>query len=212
MVKVLFKSGIYTIDHPVYQAITRNLPDGWSLVGQEPADLVMIPTVPDFDSHRPWIVFIEDWVTLYRGVLMNGSTVGFNPDTHPFTNELRARFSNPNFKGIFCHHRGTFDDLVRLNLTDKLYYIPIGYHRKDMNVIGDKPELTFTFINSWRAANYNFKNRGGELVMAAFRKLVESGENIRLNLLLPFANHSKSNALNASGRHCCCCFAKHQIR
>ncbi len=172
--RAYFKNGHFTNDHPVYRLMYDNPPEGWMITEcPDGADLVIVPTFPHFDGSVPWVVCIEDWVTLYHPSLLNGSTAGVNVLHHPKTKELRKQFSNPNFRGIICHHRGTFCDLMMLGLTSKLYYVPLGLKHQERNRVGEKDDLTFTFINSWRAGDGNFINRGGMIVLECFRRCIE---------------------------------------
>jgi len=158
----------WSIDHPVYRAIMDAIDWDW--------DIAIVPTRPLYDGPKPWLVFIEDWVTLYNPEIINGNTAGVDVLAHPKTAELRKKFDDPRFRGIVCHHRGTFQDLVYLGLTDKLFYMPYGVPTQSVNRIGLEEKLAFTFINSWRAGNGNFVPRGGELVCRAFKHLWDAGE------------------------------------
>ncbi len=158
----------WSIEHPVYRAIMDAI--DWN------SDIAIVPTRPFYDGPKPWAVFIEDWVTLYNPEIVNGKTAGIDVLAHPKTAELRRKFADPRFRGIVCHHRGTFQDLVYLGLTDKLFYMPYGVPTRERNNIGRGASVTFTFINSWRAGDGNFVPRGGELVCRAFKRLWDEGE------------------------------------
>lgn len=164
-------------DHPVYQLLRDNPPDGWQfgLPGDDNADLVVVPTRPWYDGKRPWLILIEDWTTLYNEDLLNGATGTVDVLNHPKTRALRTQFDHPNFKGIVCHHRGTFLDLVHLRLTDRLFYAPVGVPRRDPRAVSRPGHTSFLFINSWKAGDGNFTCRGGQLVLCAFRELWQDG-------------------------------------
>jgi hypothetical protein len=174
--------------HPVYILLRDNPPEGWEFGAATPevADLVVVPTCPTYSGPKPWLVFIEDWVTLYNDHFINGSTAGKDVLAHPKTAALRRQFAAPNCAGIVCHHRGTFADLVHLGLTPKLHYVPVGLPPRDQLAIGTRPELHLTFTNSWMAGDTNFRNRGGEIVIRAFRELYQAGNtHLRLTLQCP---------------------------
>lgn len=201
-----FVNSAWPGSHPVYHLIHQHPPYGWSidLPGDDAADLVISPTRPWYDGKRPWLVFIEDWVTLYHSDILNGATEGVDVARHPKTAALRSQFEQPTFRGIVCHHRGTFTDLVCLNLTNKLRYVPVGIPRQHRVPVGVRPEVTFLFINSWMNAHWNFRNRGGELVLRAFRELWQSGRrDLRLRVLCgipPDTDPKETNfALNCEG-------------
>ena len=191
---------VHSVDHPVYRLMADNPPDGWSYGHQESeSDLVIAPTFPWYEGSKPWFVCIEDWVTLYRNDLANGSTAGVDVLNHPKTTVLRELFSRPNFRGIICHHRGTFQDLAYLQLTQKLHYVPVGIEVRPIKTLGVGQPFKFVFINSWNRAQHNFKLRGGELVLRAFQKVCESSHpNVKLNIVCgidtdPDLNHWVEN-------------------
>jgi glycosyltransferase involved in cell wall biosynthesis len=184
--RVNLLDGVWITSHPVYELIMSRLPPGLERTDNYlSADVVFVPTRPEYAGPLPWFVFIEDWVTLLNAAgVVNGKTAGLDILKHPALGGLRRKFATPEFRGIVCHHRGTFDDLAVLGVTDKLHYMPVGVPEAPAVPAGQRETLTFTCINTYLAGPTNFRNRGGELVLRAFDRLLEGGRrDIRLQVL-----------------------------
>jgi len=171
--------------HPVYRLMQDYPPDGWIIAETNTdCDLTLCQTRPNCDGLGPWMVLIEDWVSLYHPEISNGCTGNEDVREHPRTAVLRERFTKPEFKGIICHHRGTFRDLVHLGLTDKLHYLPLGMPRRRAVNFTKAPSCVFTFINSYGQGSANFYNRGGDMVLRAFHELWQEGRrDLRLRFI-----------------------------
>ena len=170
-------------NHPVYRSIIDHRPEGWDpCATEDEADLVIVPTRPWYNGTKPWVLFIEDWVTLYHDDIVNGATGERDILHHPRTFALRILFGRENFRGIVCHHRGTFADLSYLHLTDKLFYFSFGIAKQIQADIGTHPTTRFVFINSYGAQHFNFTNRGGHLVLRAFKDALKECPDIHLTV------------------------------
>lgn len=146
-------------------------------VRKDQFDLVLVPTVPYYVGPRKWLIFIEDWITLFFPFLNNGE----KPDVDPRCLEqypmLRTMFELPNCLGILSHVESTvgmmkiiFGDIVG----KKSYFIPLGRRIPQYEERDPLAPVRFLFLSSFRARNpLQTLNRGGDSALEGFARFYE---------------------------------------
>lgn len=143
------------------------------------------PSVPFTFGNRPWIIEIEDVVSLFFPFLSNGSTFDVRVRDIPCYESVRCLLEADNCRAIITHVRDTANALGRLFQSEaiarKTHCVPVGVSSpRDPMAKPDDGTLNFLFTSSWSQQTDQFYNRGGLEVLAAFRELSRKYDNLRL--------------------------------
>ncbi len=175
-------------------ADSRDVESQAQIVAAEP-DLTIPHSMPFVFGQRPWMVPIEELMTLFAPFLWHGKTAGVDVRGMPVWRLVRAMLESDQCRAISSHlvHSrkfiGTLFDSQKI--ADKCRYIPFG--------ISFSPELgaaieaaqtaregrsgcTFLFTNSWGQQDESFVLRGGMETLGAFSGLVSRMPDCRLIL------------------------------
>lgn len=154
----------------------------------EDAALAFVPSYPMVLCGHPWVIEIEDVVTLFFPYFVNGQTLELDIKRHPALPIIRAFLESPSCRAIITHIRSTADSLARLFdsaiINGKIAYAPLGVPLPEL--MGKKqeahPEVNLLFTNSWHQGANNFYLRGGHDVLEAFSILAERYPQLTLTL------------------------------
>lgn len=146
----------------------------------------MISPFPIF-CQQPWLIEIEDWVTLFYWWFHNGATAQFNPRSEPFMPLMRAFFELPSFCGVVTHIKQTIQSLTVLfpSLHDKFLYVPLGVPSFEPNKleVGHGKPVNFLFHGSFNHTGVHFALRGGFYFLEAFRRVEHLYPDIRYTII-----------------------------
>ncbi len=148
--------------------------------------LVFLPSVPFTYNQCPWVLELEDTISLFFPFLDNGNTVKWDPNTFPYMAIYKTLLESKSCRGIVTHVRSTAENLPRLlksgRLAKKITYVPLGISvpssfRKPKRKNG---ELYLLFNNSFHQDPNSFYSRGGLDVLRAFYTLQKKYSHIKL--------------------------------
>ena len=128
-------------------------------------------TLPDLN--RPWIIEIEDVITLFDPFLKNGDTKDIDIHGAGFFKLFKRLYESPHCKRIITHMKSTADSIPSLfgseSITNKISYIPPAVD-VPVNIKIDYPknEINILFSNSWHQQEGGFFFRGGIDAIIAF--------------------------------------------
>lgn len=162
--------------------------------------LVFLTSMPYTFNQNPWVIEIEDPITLFLPFIRNGDTSDLDLRRSPYLPIVRTLLESDACKGILTHMRSTasliptlFDSEV---IRGKVVYAPMGVHPpcrwQQHEPQGDDEPIHLLFINSWSQWPGNFFLRGGVDVLEAFAILRERYPQLRLTIrsaLPPLADH-----------------------
>lgn len=140
-------------------------------------------TLPDLN--RPWIIEIEDVITLFDPFLKNGDTKDIDIRRTDFFKLFKRLYESPHCKRIITHMKSTADSIPALfgseSITNKVSYIPPAVD-VPVNIKIDYPEneINILFSNSWNQQKEGFYLRGGIDVIRAFIFIAKKYPNVSL--------------------------------
>jgi glycosyltransferase involved in cell wall biosynthesis len=156
------------------------------LVPQE-SELLFLTSVPFTCNQRPWIIEIEDPITLFFPFHQNGCTGRLDVRGSPYWPVVKALLESEACRGVVTHMRSTAEALPKLFCSEiiaaKTAYIPCGTSlpqaARDQSV-ADRLDLLFTC--SWHQLPVSFILRGGLDVLRSFEIVHERFPHVRLTL------------------------------
>ena len=157
------------------------------------SNLVFLPSVPFTYNQHPWVIEIEDCISLFFPYIHNGDTQNINFLKSPYYPILKALLESQNCRGIITHIHSTAIGIPKLFrnklLKNKIFHIPLGVHFSNRYANHSNPTnyIELLFTNSWHQNPNSFYLRGGLDVLDAFKSLSKKYPNLRLTLrtLLP---------------------------
>ena len=164
---------------------TRDLPSQLLLPRRN--DLLFLTSVPFTFGQTPWVIEIEDVVSLFFPNVDNGRTAQLDVEKIPGFAAVRSLLEASNCRGIITHVRATADGISKLFRNDaisrKTTHIPMGV-RAPAHWQRHKPSATINllFMNSWHQAPESFYLRGGLDVLEAYAMLHKAYPELRLTL------------------------------
>ena len=135
--------------------------------------LVFLPSVPFTFGQTPWVIEIEDIISLFYPFIHNGKTCLIDIRSHYSYPLIKALIEAKNCKGIFTHVRSTAESLPKLfqnpSLKDKIVYRPLGIALAPQQPPKSAHEkVSFLLTNSWHQDPRSFYIRGGLDVLEAY--------------------------------------------
>lgn len=153
------------------------------------ARLVFVPGFPYILGQVPWVIEIEDAITLFAPFVSNGKTSSLEIFDAPYYPSVKALVESASCRGIICHVKSTAENLPLLFKNDvlrkKITYIPFGIQLPRTLPSREKREddvIRILFTNSWHQQPRNFYLRGGLDLLEAFSILASRYPNVRLIL------------------------------
>ncbi|MBI1244300.1 MAG: glycosyltransferase [Alphaproteobacteria bacterium] len=165
-------------------ADSRDLESQAQIVAAMP-DLTVPHSMPFVFGQRPWLMPIEELLTLFAPFLWHGKTAGVDVRSTPVWRLVRAMLESDRCRAISSHLMHSHQFIGKLFDSEKIaaksHYVPFG--------ISFPPEIaarveaaqatraartgcTFLFTNSWGQQDESFVLRGGMEALAAFGTLV----------------------------------------
>ncbi|HVS35970.1 MAG TPA: glycosyltransferase family 4 protein [Gemmataceae bacterium] len=151
------------------------------------AKLLFLTSVPFICNQRPWIIEIEDPITLFFPFHLNGCTRDTPIRRSPYWPIVKALLESDACRGIVTHMRSTAAALPQLFQSEKIAlktaYIPCATELPAVAVdqsATDRLDLLFTC--SWHQLPVSFFLRGGLDVLRAFEIVQERYPHVRLTL------------------------------
>lgn len=138
-------------------------------------DLAFVPSRPHILCQVPWVIEIEDVVSLFYPFIVNGETASVDIVAEPCYPMVKAMLESPSCKGIITHVKSTAESIPVLfrnkGLQDKVTYIPLGVGRPAKTRRRSRKKdgaVRVLFTNSWHQGSDGFYLRGGLDVLEAF--------------------------------------------
>ena len=171
-----------------------------------PCDLHFLHTAPLTHGKTPWLLHIEELVTLFAPFVWHGTSANVDIRSVPAYRMVRRLLESPACRGVFSHLRHSHDFLPVLFdseiLAKKVHHIPLGVEfssaatkkiAERQQSRGGMPGTTFLFTNSWSQHESSFVLRGGSDVIRAFIGLVQKYPDVRLIMLtsLPVSHYGE---------------------
>lgn len=166
------------IPYPGYFPYSKNI----ATIPSRPCLISPFPII----TENPWMIEIEDWVTLFHWYFHNGHTANIDVNNHPATKILKALFSLDNFKGVITHIKQTVESLIAIfgnELAHKFYYVPLGCPKLNTRIKRNDDNVNFLFHGSFNHTSVHFQLRGGFYFLEAFRRIEHLYPNIRFTLI-----------------------------
>jgi glycosyltransferase involved in cell wall biosynthesis len=164
---------------------SRDVPSQESLPRR--SRLVFLTSVPYTFGQDPWVIEVEDIVSLLYPYVHNGQTASLDVEKQPGFCEVKTLLERPACRGIITHIRATAEGIAKLfqspAISRKTTHVPMGvrspleYQRHEPS-----PTINLLFTNSWHQAAHSFYLRGGLDVLEAFAKLRTAYPELRLTL------------------------------
>jgi len=182
---ILIRSLRYGGRLPAFVQFLRSRSPRSQLLYNSSADLAFIPSVPFFLGQTPWVIEIEDFISLCFPFIHNGRTVDVNIDQLPTFPILRSLLMSPQCRGVITHVKSTADSLPRAfrlpELARKVTYQPVGHALPELGVrTAPDDQVNVLFTSSWHQNEVGFFLRGGLDVLTAFRALAVRYPNVNL--------------------------------
>jgi glycosyltransferase involved in cell wall biosynthesis len=161
-----------------------------------PCDLHFLHTAPLTLGAKPWMLHIEEMITLFAPFVWHGTSANVRIRDLPVYRMIKHMLEAPECRAVFSHLKHSADYLPVLfdnpKLAAKVHHVPLGLEfsaaatRKiadDQDKRGEIPGTTFLFTNSWSQQEGSFVLRGGNEVIGAFIELVAKYPQSRLIVL-----------------------------
>ena len=151
------------------------------------ADLLFLTSIPFTCNQRPWVIEIEDPITLFFPFHLNGCTGRTDVRRSPYLPVVKALLESEACRGIVTHMRSTAEALPRLFGSEivaaKIAYIPCGtaLPTAGRDHPADGP-IDLLFTCSWHQLPVSFFLRGGLDILRAFETVHERYPHVRLTL------------------------------
>lgn len=165
---------------------------------QAPCELQFLHTVPLTFGAKPWILHIEELITLFAPFVWHGTSANMRVRELPVYRIIRHLIEQPACRAVFSHLGHSAEFLPVLfdspGLAAKVHHVPLGleFSPAATRKIADRQAArgggagtTFLFTNSWSHEEGSFILRGGADVLGAFIQLVAKYPDARLILLSP---------------------------
>jgi|GEM_PF-2044916 len=171
-----------------------------------PCDLHFLHTAPLTHGRTPWILHIEEMITLFAPFVWHGISANVDIRQVPAYRFVKRLLESPVCRGVFSHLTHSRDFLPVLfeseALARKVHHIPLGVEfsaaatrkiRERQDSRGGMPGTTFLFTNSWSQHESSFVLRGGSDVIRAFLGLAAKYPDVRLIVLstLPVSHYGE---------------------
>lgn len=122
---------------------------------------------------RPWLVWVENWSTLFQPYAATGNSWDFDADARE-VRPLLLHLAMPNCKAVVTHlrstQRGLEHLLARCRADHKVAYVPLSYPERPRKPPPEGP-VRMLFMNSYGGCARQFVNRGGLELIQALRML-----------------------------------------
>jgi glycosyltransferase involved in cell wall biosynthesis len=151
------------------------------------AELAFYTSVPYTYGQSPWVIEVEDPVTLFHPFVLNGYTAELDVRASPYFATVKALLEADNCRGIVTHMRSTADLLPTLFQSEiisrKVTYAPLGVARpREWQTHDEDGPVNVLFTNSWHQMPGSFFVRGGLDVLEAFDVLRRRYPQLRLTI------------------------------
>ncbi len=171
-----------------------------------PCDLHFLHTAPLTHGRTPWILHIEEMITLFAPFVWHGISANVEIRKVPAYHFVKRMLESPACRGVFSHLTHSRDFLPVLfeseTLSKKVHHVPLGVEfssaaTKKINERqggrGGLPGTTFLCTNAWSQHESSFVLRGGSDVIRAFLGLVQKYPDVRLIMLtsLPVSHYGE---------------------
>jgi glycosyltransferase involved in cell wall biosynthesis len=169
-----------------------------------PCDLHFLHTAPLTLGIRPWILHIEELITLFAPFVWHGTSADVNIRDLPAYRMVKHLLEAPSCRAVLSHLKHSHEFLPVLFdseiLRGKSHHVPLGVEfssaaTKKIGELQDRrgsgPRTTFLFTNSWSQQEGGFILRGGPDVIGAWIELVAKYPNCQLIMLstLPVSHY-----------------------
>lgn len=149
-------------------------------------EIVFLPSVPYYFGQVPWVVELEDFISLCFPFIHNGKTAQAQLSDMPEFPVIKAMLQMSNCKGIITHVKSTAENLPKVFgapcLAKKMFHVPMGVAlpegQSQLNT--ERKEVNLLFTSSWHQSNVGFFVRGGMDVLLAFQRLARKYDNVNL--------------------------------
>jgi len=150
-------------------------------------DLLFLTSVPFTYGQSPWVIEIEDLVSLFFPNVDNGRTAQLDVDQIPGFAAVKSLLEHSNCRGIITHIRATAEGISKLFRSDvisqKTTHIPMGIRAPvSWQQHQRSATINLLYMNSWHQVPESFFLRGGLDVLEAFAILHKSYPEMRLTL------------------------------
>jgi glycosyltransferase involved in cell wall biosynthesis len=171
-----------------------------------PCDMHFLHTAPLTHGIKPWILHIEEMITLFAPFVWHGTSANVKIREIPAYRMVKQLLEAPACRAVFSHLTHSKDFLPVLfeseTLAKKVHHVPLGVEfssaatkkiAERQGVRGGLPGTTFLFTNSWSQHESSFVLRGGSEVIRAFLELVQKYPDVRLIILstLPVSHYGE---------------------
>ena len=151
------------------------------------AKLLFLTSVPFTYNQRPWVIEIEDPITLFFPFHQNGCTARTPIRRSPYLPVVKALLESDACRGIVTHMRSTAEALPKLFgseiIAAKTACVPCGVALPPAGQDhADDGRLDLLFTCSWHQLPHSFFLRGGLDVLRAFETVHERYPHVRLTL------------------------------
>lgn len=163
-----------------------------------PCDVQFLHTAPLTLGATPWMLHIEEMITLFAPFVWHGTSANVNIRELPAFRMVRHLLQQPACRAVFSHlsHSAAFLPVLFESevLAAKVHHVPLGIEFSPAATAkiaarqaarGRNPGTTFLFTNSWSHQEGSFILRGGADVLGAFIELVAKYPDSRLIMLTP---------------------------
>jgi glycosyltransferase involved in cell wall biosynthesis len=164
---------------------SRDLPS--QLLLPRHSRLLFLTSVPFTYGQDPWVIEIEDVVSLLFPYVENGKTAQLDVRNQPGFRVVKSLLDMPSCRAIITHIQATADGVSKLfgseGLARKTSYIPMGVRApREWQHHDPAPTTYLLFTKSWHQAPNSFYVRGGLEVLEAFAALHNAYPELRLTL------------------------------
>jgi len=174
-----------------------------------PCDLHFLHTAPLTLGIRPWILHVEELITMFAPFVWHGTSANVRIRDLPVFRMVKYLLESPGCRAVFSHLKHSHDYLPVLfdspGLAAKAHHIPLGVEfssaatkkiAERQGQRGEVPGTTFLFTNSWSQQEGSFILRGGSDVIGAFLELVAKYPACHLIILstLPVSHYGEGFA------------------